>query len=263
MSSYLNIACPPVLSAINKCSITITPHINVNAHTNDNYVDDLILLDQDTNYPLITVSDEVITTAPQSLSVIPAGILTPIRIMSPIKNSSSSEILLNPQTAVISPRAIISTKEGDTLSFLCWNIRGLTDFKLDQHRDLFKRFDFICLTEAWSSEFSNFSLEGYEPFNFPREKIHANAKRPSGGIYLFINRRLLKGIDVGFKKRDWVVWGKMKKDFLNFRHDLYVASLYIPPIDSTHAIDEPFSIIESDITSFSADENILLLGDHN
>ena len=81
---------------------------------------------------------------------------------------------------------------------------------------------------------------------------------------MFINRALSKGVDVGFiRKREWIVWSKLKKDFFNFRYDLYVASLYIPPFDSTHAIDDPFSIIESDIASLPSDGDILLLGDHN
>ena len=206
---------------------------------------------------LITISDDVtpITSPP----IMPSVMLVPTCATS----ANTDEVSPKATSVPRSLHSAIITNECSSLNFLCWNIRGLNNFKLDQHRDLLRQYDFICLTESWSSEFSEFSLEGFESCNFPRDKIHKNARRPSGGIYLFLNRTLLKGIDIGFKKRDWIVWCKLKKDFFNFRHDLYVASIYIPPIDSNHAIDEPFSIIESDIASFPPDGNVLLLGDHN
>ena len=293
MSGDLSISCPSVYPADNHPSFLINADISESNNHNcvvdvsvvanplfpccDNVISPALLLPipdstdhnnisdirvgnviiTDTNNPLISVRDDVILA--KSRQIMPSGILVPTRL-SPASIGAHDAI---PQSAPTISAHTIPTRDSKLLKFLCWNVRGLSDFKIDQHHVLLQQYDFICLTEVWSSEFSEFSLEGYESYNFPRKKIHENARRPSGGIYLFINRTLLKGIDVAFRKREWIVWCKLSKDFFNFKYDLYVASIYIPPIDSNHAIDEPFSIIESDITSLPPDGDILLLGDHN
>ena len=149
-----------------------------------------------TDNPLISVSDDVLPAT--SRPIMPSGILVP--------TPATCGAHANLQSAPTIFAHTISTRDSKLLNFLCWNVRGLSDFKIDQHRNLLKQYDFICLTEVWSSEFSEFSLEGFESYNFPRKKIHDNAKRPSGGIILFINRTLLKGIDVAFRSREWIVW---------------------------------------------------------
>ena len=220
-----------------------------------------------TNDPLISLDNSVSANA-YPTNLVSLDILRPSDIgdSNSVKNfSSQNNVRSNSDKINLAGADTDSTRANNLLNILCWNIRGLNDFKLDQHHDLFKLHDFICLTETWCHDSSDFYIEGFIPFNFPRSKIHANATRSSGGIYIFVNRAIYKGVDVGFKKEhEWIIWCRFKKEYFSLDHDINAACVYIPPIDSNnHAVDDPFSIIENDILSLPDDSYVLLLGDHN
>ena len=89
------------------------------------------------------------------------------------------------------------------------------------------------------------------------------AIRASGGISLFVNNKIANGVDIAIKEHDWLIWNKFRKDYFNLDCDLYVACFYLPPVSSTHRVEDPFGIIENDILNFPSESMFLLVGDHN
>ena len=119
------------------------------------------------------------------------------------------------------------------------------------------------LSEVWTNDLSEYYLEENIFYNFPRLGKHELAFRSSGGIAMFLHRDLKKGVDVGFKSREGIVWSKFRKDFFNLEYDLYLCCIYLPPEKSKHEIDFCFSLIEADVASFPENSLILVAGDAN
>ena len=78
------------------------------------------------------------------------------------------------------------------------NVCALSDWKLADGilGSHFKRFDIILLQEAWSADGDEFNLNGYEFYNFPRKYRHKLSVRNSGGLGIFVNQRLTKGVQI-------------------------------------------------------------------
>ena len=148
----------------------------------------------------------------------------------------------------VSRRALLEcqndvSKSNQQLLFLNWNIEGLTNHKLHLHYDLLKLHDFVLLTETWTEELSDFNLEGFVFKNFHRTTKDPLARRNSGGMCIFLKSCMSKGIELAFKKREWIIWSRLKKDFFNFDHDVYLACIYLPPAGSKYEVSDPFTIM--------------------
>ena len=95
---------------------------------------------------------------------------------------------------------IPTMKESErNLTFLVWNIRGITDkiFCPDLQQMLFKT-DIVILTETHTdlnSEKEYDKIPGYFYKDFPRKHKHPNAPGNSGGIGIFVKCDLINGID--------------------------------------------------------------------
>ena len=90
------------------------------------------------------------------------------------------------------------------------------------------------LSETWSSDQDDISLDGYFYYNYPRNYKHPDAKRMSGGLGIFIRRELKDGVDIWSYTDDVIAWVILKKDFFGIQSDIYVANVYIVPEGSTY-----------------------------
>ena len=140
---------------------------------------------------------------------------------------------------------------------LYWNINGLTNDKLHDNMlgSFFKKFDSILLTETWTNENSDVELEGYTFHNCPRKYKHANAKRDSGGIGIFVRNDIKNGVVIGKNHDDILAWLTLK--------DLYVVNIYMVPHSSVHMRDDVFSLLYEDLAQIPCNSNVLLCGDYN
>ena len=80
---------------------------------------------------------------------------------------------------------------------------------------------------------------------------------------MFLRRDLEKGVDMGYKSREGIVWSKFRKEYFNLDYDLYLCCIYLPPEYSKHEIDNCFSIIESDVAGLPENSLVLVAGDAN
>ena len=122
-----------------------------------------------------------------------------------------------------------------------WNIHGLfvkiNKIKLNKLDDpqfirRLKSFDILCLQEilCGPNETNSLSVPGYKILPFHR-KISGN-NRYYGGSLIFVKNDLRAGIKVVTSFAGDKIWIRLKKDFFNFKNDIYFcfnyASLLLP-----------------------------------
>ena len=126
-----------------------------------------------------------------------------------------------------------------------------------------KTYDIILLSETWAEKSDLFEIEGYDFYNYPRNHRHHNARRESGGLGIFVRVSLKHGVDILHNHSDIIAWIKLRKDFFDLEHDLYVANVYFPPERSTHSSEDPFYVLQCDIANLPDECFVLTCGDFN
>ena len=144
------------------------------------------------------------------------------------------------------------------------NVYGLSQADLDENIEHFSNLDFFAASETWLDENSpELSLAGFRGFPYHRPVKHINARRGSGGMYVFIRNSILNGVTILHNHKDLIAWFKFDKLFFGFKADLYVAACYIAPPDSPHFYPNSFSIIQDDISRLPSRSRYMLLLDGN
>ncbi|CAG2245139.1 unnamed protein product [Mytilus edulis] len=123
--------------------------------------------------------------------------------------------------------------------------------------------DINILLETWKGGSEDFKIEGYNIISKVRKKTK-KAKRHSGGIIVMIKKQFYKGISylkdaTSSQNRLWL---KLDKYFFGLKQDLYLCAVYIPPFSSAH-YDSDLENLENEISSFSIEGQIILIGDFN
>ncbi|MEW8543579.1 MAG: endonuclease/exonuclease/phosphatase family protein, partial [Candidatus Thiodiazotropha sp.] len=162
----------------------------------------------------------------------------------------------------------------DIFSISSWNINGLEykshGMKCNKLNDpeiinTLKSSDCIGLLETHADKTVDISLNGYHVFRKDRVK-HKNASRPSGGIAVLVKnsmRHLYKFDPVSDSD---VIWVRIQKDYTSLLNDIYVAFVYIPPLNSTYGRIHSKDImlkLEKQIEYFACKGKILVCGDLN
>ena len=153
----------------------------------------------------------------------------------------------------------------ESVRILSMNVCGLSDWKLGDGilGSHFKRFDIILLQETWSAEGDEFNLNGYEFYNFPRKYRHKLSVRNSGGLGIFVNQRLTKGVQILKHHEDILVWLKLKRNSFGLTNDLYIANVYVVPENSVHLCHDAFDMLREDLCGFPPHSDFLICGDYN
>lgn len=153
--------------------------------------------------------------------------------------------------------------------FLAWNIHGLGD-KLEERcmYEYISKYDIIIFLETMKLDNYSVNVNGYIYKHFQRKFQHPRAKKASGGIGILIRSDLSHcGTVSVVKNSDFAVWLRIKQGH-QFRQDIYVAGVYIPPIDSSSNLnnfsnDNVFHLLQDDVTYFSKMGSVTLCGDFN
>ena len=153
------------------------------------------------------------------------------------------------------------------MSMAYWNIHGIGQ-KLNNDNSLsniINKYDICMLAETWLSTTAELNIDGYHSFVKSRPK-HIRAKRHSGGIALLVRQEYRKGVKLVETSNENVIWVKLDKQFFNVESHLYLGAIYIPPKGSTYVKDKqisPFSKLLEEIHQFTAQGNVLIMGDMN
>ena len=125
----------------------------------------------------------------------------------------------------------------DSISVICWNIRGLGG-KLEQcdiAEFLFGQNDIVVILETHKDPDFSVQVPGFIYKNFSRYTKHARARRYSGGIGIFYKNKLAPYIEI-VSHSEHVVWIRldMKKEFDN-ADIISIGCVYMPPENSPYA----------------------------
>ena len=153
-----------------------------------------------------------------------------------------------------------SIKTSNNLSFLAWNINGLSSKSLgdkSQHSeflDVINNFDFVILCETWTRS----NVIEVRGFRFVTQDATQSRKggRDSHGIVLLYQDTFHDWISI-VKNTCNFLWFKIEKDHVKTVKDIYTCGLYISLCNS------PYFNLEllNDIEIFSSQCSILLMGD--
>ena len=161
------------------------------------------------------------------------------------------------------------------MNFSLLNIQGLvtkyTNKLLSTElTQIFQNNDIILLTETWSSELTDISVNGFNVFQLDRGNKKLNTKRNSGGIALYIKSDIINYCTLIEKDSDDILWLKINGSLFNLTYDLYLCLCYIIPSGSSREPVTEVSVLDriSDFIVKIANDthncyNILICGDFN
>ena len=98
------------------------------------------------------------------------------------------------------------------------------------------------------------------------EKKHKKARRNSGGINIFVQNSISKGIKMLPKSHSDILWIKMDRTFFKLNKDIYVATIYISIEHSSSNVDgiEPIhKQLIADVAKFITLGHVIVHGDFN
>ena len=116
------------------------------------------------------------------------------------------------------------------LQFLSWNVQGIRSKLNDQDfLEYISKFDVLIFTETWHSEITNLNIDGFDNFSCPRPQANKNAKRNSGGFFVFFKRYLNGRLELIESDEKGFFWFKLNKEYSYLTTDTYFCCCYIPP----------------------------------
>jgi len=143
---------------------------------------------------------------------------------------------------------------------MSWNVNGLKNIVNEQgFLNTVKKYDIIGLCETWTTNTSEIDIKGYKKFHVP--SISKKRGRKSGGIVVYVNNNLCKGITCT-KKDNNLIWMKLHSSYFGWRDDIHLAVVYCPPKGSPHN-DDQLENLQHNITELSKNSKILIMGDLN
>ena len=156
----------------------------------------------------------------------------------------------------------------DRFGICFYNIHGLTLNKLsdDLLGSFFKSFSLILLCETWldKSQTDEFDVvDQYSFFNFARKFKHPNAIRGSGGLGVYVHKSFQHGIEFTRSVDDIVTTMKIKKEVFSLPVDIYLSNCYIVPSNSPHLSEDPFALIQQELSKIPTGAGRLTFLDAN
>ena len=126
---------------------------------------------------------------------------------------------------------------------------------------MINKYDIICVQESKLDDVDSVEIQGYEVFMHNRKRI---SRHRSGGIALIVKTELLPYIKVINSKSQLIVWFGISKLITLNNEDMYCGIVYIPPIRSKYAHEDPYLEIQHEIERVCTNSKTLLLcGDFN
>ena len=94
--------------------------------------------------------------------------------------------------------------------------------------------EIIALTETHSSSDTDIAVPDYITISKSRPKS-SRAPKHSGGISALIRQDIRDGVTQITSTSSDLLWLKLKKDFFQNEHDIFIGIVYIPPKNSTYS----------------------------
>ena len=154
------------------------------------------------------------------------------------------------------------------INLMMWNIEGLTKSKVSEPHFLkcISDVDILSFVETWNDGKESHNIQNFQYICSSSRKKHVRAKRHSGGISIYVNHSISKGVCKLKSTHSDIQWIKLDQTFFNFPKDVYLAIVYISPQNSTGNVpdlDSVYACLISSIEHFSKLGDVVLQGDFN
>ena len=155
------------------------------------------------------------------------------------------------------------------------NIQGLSTKRTNKLNSpelnaIFCSHDIVLLTETWTDQYSDLSVDNFDYFVLNRSENKKSSKRSSGGIIVYIRTEFTSKDTLVFHSSDDILCVKISGCKLGLHDDLYICLCYVIPENScrqafveTHTYDRLLDHIVSLHSKHETDFNFLLCGDLN
>ena len=155
-----------------------------------------------------------------------------------------------------------------------WNIQGLksrlrankctlgdTKLKIQSVQQELKKFDIICLQETWLKEENSLDFSGYKVYQTVHKTI---LKRGCRGVAIFVKDYLFPATEEITSPSPNILWCKINGAKLGVTKDIYIASVYVPPLNCQSKTGEDvLYTLEKEIMKYEQKGQIIILGDLN
>ena len=149
------------------------------------------------------------------------------------------------------------------LKFLSLNVCGLVSkSNYPEFLDLIGNYGIIGIQESKTDACDSINIPGYNFYFNNRENL---SQRKSGGIVLLVKKELQKFVKVESRHNsNPVLWCTISRDLMQTDKDVYCGIVYIPPIGSRYANEDPYTELQAEILRHCTNSpHIILMGDYN
>ena len=157
----------------------------------------------------------------------------------------------------------IINSENPLLKIGSLNVCGLAaKCVLPEFIEFVNSFDILAIQESKTDDTDDIQIPGYHVFYHNRAKL---ARRRSGGIALMVKSEISEYVKVDSHKNSKIVlWFTLCRTILQSDNDINFGVVYIPPVNSKYASDDPYSELQREVLRYCPNSNqIILLGDFN
>lgn len=125
------------------------------------------------------------------------------------------------------------------------------------------------LNETWiaKKETLNLDIIGYKAYHIYGTKVKQNSRgRFSGGISVYFKTEFAKYVSIVESIDNGILWIKISGQLFNFKTDVYICHVYIPPSDSKILKTNDFDFydeIEKSILKYELLGKVFISGDFN
>ena len=149
------------------------------------------------------------------------------------------------------------------LKLLSLNVCGLvTRSNYPEFIDLIRNYDILGIQESKTDDCDFVNIPGYNVYFNNRENL---SRRKSGGIVLLVRKELHNFVNVeSYHNSNLILWCTISRRLTQTENDVYCGVVYIPPIGSKYASDDPYTELQGEILKYCTNSSqIILMGDFN
>ena len=128
--------------------------------------------------------------------------------------------------------------------------------------ELIKNYEIIGIQESKTDDCDVINIPGYNIFYNNRENL---SRRKSGGLALLVKEEIQNYVKIEKQhSSQLVLWFSISRELLMTENDVLCGVVYVPPIGSKYANEDPFAELHAEILKTSSENSqIILMGDFN
>ena len=121
----------------------------------------------------------------------------------------------------------------------------------------------LCETHIHESILDKLAIPGYVRVAYKNKQLKTKMNKGHGGLAVFVKEHLLRYVVPQINKNEDSIWIKIKKEILDRKEDIFLATVYINPHKSNNADALRIHNLYEEILDFKRKGHIIIQGDLN